>query len=217
MILQEKLVRAFRCLLVIVFIQLAAVAAVRAAEVINNPDPATIYLLQCKFAGTTPAYEAMAQADSSVKAADEFHKAELAKQLVASLKARFASLEGVKEITVNFMSNFSEYDAQTGEYDFDISDGTYVPANAFGRELRIALTNGTLAQTWKLGPKEAEEALRKNKGERWARLALRLALLPSSPAVDREPIVLNTKIVGYDVLNRFSNVKLGSAVVENAH
>jgi hypothetical protein len=210
-------VHAFRSLLAMVAIQLAGGAAVHAAEIVNNPDPTTIYLLQCKFSGTAPAYEAMAQADSTVKAADEFHKAELAKQLAASLKARFASLEGVKEITVNFVSHFTEYDSQNGEYDFDISDGTYVPANAFGRDLRIALNNGTIAQTWKLGPKEAEEALRKNKGDRWVRLALRLALQSSSPAVDREPIVLNTKIVGYDVLNRFSNVKLGSAVVETPH
>jgi hypothetical protein len=210
-------VHAFRSLLAMVAIQLAGGAAVHATEIVNNPDPTTIYLLQCKFSGTAPAYEAMAQADSTVKAADEFHKAELAKQLAASLKARFASLEGVKEITVNFVSHFTEYDSQNGEYDFDISDGTYVPANAFGRDLRITLNNGTIAQTWKLGPKEAEEALRKNKGDRWVRLALRLALQSSSPAVDREPIVLNTKIVGYDVLNRFSNVKLGSAVVETPH
>jgi hypothetical protein len=210
-------VRAIRSLLAIVIIQLAGVAAGHAAEIINNPDAATIYLLQCKFSGTAPAYEAMAEADSGVKAADEFHKTELAKQLAASLKARFASLEGVKEIAVSFVNHFTEYDAQNGEYDFDISDGTYVPASAFGRELHIALTNGTLAQIWKLGPKEAEEALRKNKGDRWVRLALRLALQPSPPAIDREPVTLNTKIVGYDVLNRFSNLKLGSATVENAH
>jgi hypothetical protein len=217
MITQEKPVRSFRFLLAALLVQLINIVTAHAAEVINSPDPVTIYLLQCKFSGTAPAYEAMAEADSGVKAADEFHKADLAKQLAASLKARFTSLEGVKEITVNFVNHFTEYDAQNGEYDFDISDGTYIPANAFGRELRIALSNGTLAQTWKLGPKEAEEALRKNKGDRWVRLALRLALQSSPPAVGREPTVLNTKIVGYDVLNRFSNLKLGSAVVENAH
>jgi hypothetical protein len=127
-----------------------------------------------------------------------------------------ASLQGVEKIIVNLGSHFSEYDAQYNEYDFDINDGSYIAYSAFGRQVRIALTNGTKAQTWKLGPKEAEEALRKNKGDRLATLVLTLMLLESPPAVDGEPVVLNARVIGYDVLTGYSHVKLGSVVVDNA-
>jgi hypothetical protein len=210
-------VRPLRSLLALMLIQLSTATASLAAESINNPDSSTIYLLQCKFSRTAPAFEAMAQTDGNVKAADEFHKADLIKRVSASLRDKFTGLEGVNEVTVSLANHFSEYDAQNNEYDFDIGDSTYVPVHAFGHELRIDLTNGTNAQAWKLAPKEAEEVLRKNKGARFVRLVLRLALQPSPPATEGEPIVLNAKIVSYDVLNSLNNVKLGNAVVENAH
>jgi hypothetical protein len=208
-------VRLLRLLFAISAAYLIGTVASPAADLINNPDPSTIYLLQCKFSGTAPAFEAMAQKENSVKAADEFHRVDLIKQIATNLKTTFASLENAREITVSLGNRLSEYDAQSGEYDLDISDSTYVPVHAFGRDLRIDLTNGTNAQVWKLSPKEAEEALRKNKGDRFVRLVLRLALQPSPPAPEGEPMVLNAKIVSYDVLTGFTNIKLGNAVVDN--
>jgi hypothetical protein len=187
-----------------------------AADMLINPDASTIFLLQCEFAKTVPPYEAITHWGGAVQSSDEFHKPEAIKQADASLHAKAASLQGVLKITVNLGSHFSEYDSQYGEYDFDISDGSYVGYSAFGRQVRIALTNGTRAQTWKLGPKEAEDALRKNKGDRLATLALTLMLLESPPAVDGEPMVLNARVIGYDVLTGYSHVKLGSVVVDNA-
>ena len=134
---------------------------------------------------------------------------------IARLKARNASLDGVKTIVVNLMTTFSEYDARYQEYDFDINDGTYISySNGLGGDLRIALTNGTKAQIWKLNPTEAEQILHKNNGFRNVTLALTLLLLPSSSAVGGEPIVLKAKIVRYDVLGENSNVKLGDVAVE---
>ena len=209
--------RAFGLLLAGALAVLVSATASHAAEAINNPDSSTVFLLQYKYSHTPVPYEAMAQRDSAVRSADEFHKPEAVKQAVARLEARAASLEGVKRIIVNLASTFSEYDTQYHEYDVNLSDGTYIPYNnASGRELRIALTNGTKAQTWPLNPQEAEDVLRKNNGSRDATLVLTLLLLPSPPAVDGEPVVLNAKIVGYDVLAQFGNAKLGSVVVERA-
>ena len=203
-------------LLATILIWLGGSAASRAADVISNPDAATIYLLQCKLSGTAPAFEAMEQADSTVKAADEFHRADAIKRLDASLRARYASLDGVKKIVVNLANHFSEYDGQYGEYSFDINDGSYIPFNAFGRQINIALTNGTKAQTWKLAAKDAEDVLRKNKGNRIGTLVLTLAPLQSPPAMEGQPMLLNTQIVGYDILSGVGSTKLGSVTVEAA-
>lgn len=185
-----------------------------ASDIANNPDFTTVFLLQDRYAHASPPYNAMAQWDRSVRTANEFRKSDAIKQAVAGLKARMASLQGVKEIVVNLMSNFADYDAQYHEYDFDINDGSYIPyTNGLGGEVRIALTNGTDAQAWQLSPEAAEAALRKNDGERGATLVLTLQLLPSSPAADGETPVLNAKIVKYDVLSDFHDAKLGSVVV----
>lgn len=206
--------RALRYLLAIMLIEFSGVGAPYAAELINNPDPTTVYLLQCKLSGTDPAFEVMEQADSTVRAADEFHRAEAIKRLDASLRARFASLDGVQKIVINLANHFSEYDAQYGEYSFDINDGSYIPFNAFGRQISIALTNGTNAQTWKLTAKDAEDVLRKNKSTRFATLVLTLAPLKSPAPVDGQPILLNAKIVSYDVLSGVGSIKLGTVTVE---
>lgn len=208
--------RAASVAIVFALVAVIHVTAAIAAPPANNPDGATVYLLQCEYSRVAPPYEAMAQWDNAVRSADEFHKPEAITQAEANLKARAASLEGVKTIVVNLQSQFSEYDSQYGEYDFDINDGTYISYTAFGREVRIALTNGTMAQVWKLNSKDAENVLRRNKGQRYATLVLTLALLDSPPAVSGEPTMLNAKVVGYDVLAAPGNVKLGSVVVENS-
>ena len=207
--------RVFGSLLTVAVAVLMVAGTSQAAETISNPDLSTLYLLQSKFAHTAPPYEAMAQWDSAVRSADEFQKPVIAGRTVTALKARNASLDGVKTIVVNLMTTFSEYDARYQEYDFDINDGTYISySNGLGGDLRIALTNGTKAQIWKLNPTEAEQILHKNNGFRNVTLALTLLLLPSSSAVGGEPIVLKAKIVRYDVLGENSNVKLGDVAVE---
>ncbi len=185
-----------------------------ADPVLGNPDPSTVLLLQYKFSRTEPPYAALALLDNAVRSADEFHKAEAIRQADAALRARAAGLAGVEKITVNLVTRFSDYDAQYGEYDFDLNDGTYISYTAFDRQVQIALTNGTSAQSWKLDAKEAEEALRKNKGNRSATLALLLSLSESLPPVNGAPPVLNAKIVSYDIFTQFGNVRLGHIVVD---
>jgi hypothetical protein len=207
--------RVFGSLLAVAVAVLMVAGTSQAAETIRNPDLSTLYLLQRKFAHTAPPYEAMAQWDNAVKSADEFQKPVIAGRIVTALKARNASLDSVKRIVVNLMSTFSEYDTQYQEYNLDISDGTYISYyDGLGGEVRIALTNGTKAQVWKLNPSEAERVLNKNGRGRNTALVLTLFLLPSPPAVDGEPIVLNAKIIGYDVLADHSSARLGSVVVE---
>jgi hypothetical protein len=207
-------VRLLRSLLATMLVGLAGITTSFAADIINNPDATTVYLIQCKFSGTPPAYDAIEQADNAVRAADEFHRPDVIKRLDASLRARFASLDGLKKIVVNLSNHFSEYDAQYGEYSFDINDGSFISFNAFGRQIGIALTNGTQAQTWKLTAKDAEDVLRKNKSNRIVTLVLTLAPLESPVALGGEPILLNTKIISYDVLSGIGSAKLGSVAVE---
>lgn len=60
--------------------------------------------------------------------------------------------------------------------------------------------------------------LRKNMGQRDVTLSLVLELIESTPAVDGESLVLNAKIVGYDILSGGygDKIKLGYVVVESA-
>ncbi len=209
--------RAFRSLISFVAAVVISAGASQAAETISNPDLSTLYLLQSRFAHVAPPYEAMAQWDNAVRSADEFQKPVITERIVTALKARNANLDGVKKIVVNLECTFSEYDTQYREYDLNIGDGTYIIYNSgFGGEVRIALTNGTKAQIWKLDPDDAERVLRKNGGGKNVMLVLTLLLLPSPPAVGGEPVVLNAKIVSYDILADNSNVKLGSVAVERA-
>lgn len=207
--------RLFRAVLAfVVFIGLNMVSA-RAAESISNPDPSAVLYLYYKYAHTDPPYEALAQWELGNKPIDEFHKQEALAQAEARLKAMAASVGGVKQVTVNLMDNFSDYDPQFQEYDFGLNDGSYIPFNnVYGRNLRIALTNGTKAQTWKLGPKEAEEILHKNKGQRYVTLVLTLLLQESIPAGEGEPLTLNAKILSYDIMTGYGNTRLGKVVVE---
>ncbi|MDR3527658.1 MAG: hypothetical protein P4L57_10280 [Rhizomicrobium sp.] len=189
----------------------------RAADIIVDPDVSTVFLLQSKFSHTVPHYDTIAEWDPAVRVADEFQKPVAIKQVVAKLRARAASLEGVKQVVVNLRSAFSEFDDQYQEYEFDFDDGTYIPFDSgYGNQVRIALTNGTKARTWKLNPKDAELVLRRNRGLRNVRLVLTLLPLPSPKAVGNDAPVLNAKIIGYDVVSGSSNVKLGSVAVERA-
>ena len=185
-----------------------------ADEALFNPDAPTILLLQYKLAATTPPFEAMAKWDAQKNAVDEFHRPALESQTNAELKSKFAGINGVQRISLSLVSNLGEYDAQYGEYDFDINDGSVIQFHAFGRRVNVALTNGTLAQSWKLTASDAEAVLHKNKEQRGVYLALNLELLPSPPGTEDEPLVLNARIVSYDVLSWVGHAKLGSVVVE---
>lgn len=189
-----------------------------AAETVNNPDPSAVLLLQYKYAGVAPPYELLAQSDSTVTSADEFHKQGAIKQAEAGLREKAASLDAVKTLVVNTESSFSEYDAQNQEYDLDINDGTFLSYNnVFGKNVQIQFANGTAAQLWKISSKDAEDVLRRNHGSRNVTLVLTLSLLASTPSVDNEAAVLNAKIVHYDILSSIENAKLGHVVVEGSH
>ena len=187
----------------------------RAAEVMNNPDPTSVTLLQYKYSKVAPPYATLAACEESVKSADEFHKDAALKLAQARLAGRFAEMQDTVKLIINLSSSFSEYDSDHGEYDLDINDGTVISAyNACSKEVRIALTNGTNAQTWKLDPAEAQRVLEKNRNIRNVIAILKLTLLPSSQAVDGEPAVLNAKVVGYDVLSLMGDRKLGAVAVQ---
>jgi hypothetical protein len=176
---------------------------------LDNPDAEAVYLLQREYSNTPPDLNALAQTDPNVQNADEFHKTEIADQVASELKQREAVIQGIKIITVNLDSQFDPYDSDYQEYDFDISDGTYISYTAFNQQVQIDLTNGTDAQTWSLKPDLAQKVLNKTQGTRSVTLALTLELEASPPGVDGQPLVLNAKILSYDVLTQFDNFRLG--------
>ena len=182
---------------------------------LDNPDAETIYFLQQEYSNTIPDLNALAQTDPNVQNADEFHKTEVANQVASELKQREAVTHGVKIITVNLDSQFDPYDSDYQEYDFDISDGTYISYTAFNQQVQVDLTNGTEAQTWSLKPDLAEKVLNKTQGTRSVTLALTLEMEASPPSVDGQPLVLNAKILSYDVLTQFDNFRLGHVNVSS--
>jgi len=186
-----------------------------AAETVNDPDFITAFLLQQKYSHTTPSYEDVAQWDGAIARMDEFKRPDAIRDAAARLRAKAANLSGVKIAVVNLWNNFTEYDTQYGEYDFDINDGTYVSfSDLHGHEARIALTNGTKAAIWKLNTGDAAAVLRRNDGNRQVTLVLTLLLLPSPPAAPGEPFTLNAKVMRYDVLGGYNHARLGTVTVE---
>lgn len=186
----------------------------RAQGVLVNPEPTTLYFLQQRLAHTLPPLDALTQFDPDVQHADEFHKKDAVDKARNRLVAKQESVNGVTELVINLQSNFGEYDDQYKEYDFDLSDGTNIPFQwPFSREVRLALTNGTKAQTWSLSPDEAAAVLAKTKGRRYATLVLKMKVLDSPPAVDGEPMIINCKIEEYEILDNFTSRHLGKVVV----
>jgi hypothetical protein len=190
-------------------------AAAYADALLINPDDVTIFLLQQKFSNSNPDLVALSQGDPAVKAADEFHQQAAIDQDVAQLKADEATLQGVTTIVLNLDSSFSPYDSDYNEYDFDISDATYISYSLWGQQFQIDLTNGTDAQSWSLKPDEAEKVLDRNNGSRNVTLVLTLKLLDSPAPVAGQPAVLNAQIVSYDVLAETGSMRLGHVVVSS--
>jgi hypothetical protein len=120
----------------------------------------------------------------------------------------------VQTVVVNMNSTLSEYDNDHHEYDLDINDGSFISYYIFGRTVQLALTNGTAAQVWSLADNEAESVLKRNHGGRYVTLVLNLSLMESPPAVDGQPMILNARITGYDILAGFGSMRLGHVDVK---
>lgn len=188
-----------------------------AGVLMENPNAEEVYFLQQEYAHTAPDLSALAQTYTNVKIADEFHKPSLVNQVVAQLRQQEASVQGVTMITVDLNAEFSPYDAEYGEYDFDINDGTYIPYQAFDGLIQIDLLNGTDAQSWSLKPDLAQAVLDKSGGTRQVTLALKLQLENSPPGVEGQPLVLNARILSYDVLAQTSGMRLGHVDVNSGN
>lgn len=186
-----------------------------------NPNGDEIYFLQQEYSQTTPVLNSLAQADDSVINADEFQKQHALNQVVGQLKQQEASVKGVTTITVDLNTTFTPYDSDYGEYDFNISDGTYIPYTAFQetyqpKAVQIDLINGTDAQSWSLKPDLAQSVLDKTGGTREVILALKLQLESSPPGVQGQPLVLNAKVLSYDVLTQTGGIRIGHVDVQDS-
>lgn len=117
-----------------------------ATRLLVNPEGPDLYFVQQRLAHTQPPFDTLAELDSDVKAAYEFHRKDAFSKALDRLRAKDKGVEDVQEVVVNLNAMFSEYDSKYKEYDFDINDGSYISYNnVFGRELRLALTNGSVA------------------------------------------------------------------------
>lgn len=201
--------------LAILLCLVASPVAATQQSVLAQPSALDLHLLAYHIAGAEPPLSALAALDPKVRAADEFKRASVAEEVERQLQSRVQSLEGVKRLKVNLSANLGEFDAKYNEYDFvGLGDGTYIPSQSpFGREVRLALTNGSEAQAWKLEPKEAEAVLQRNRGSRYVTLVMTLEILTAQAPIDGQPLVIDTKVVEYDVLGSDESVRLGKVAL----
>ncbi len=108
---------------------------------------------------------------------------------------------------------FGEYDTKYREFDFNLGNGTRIQYTAYGREISLVLTNGGRAQNWTLEPSEAEDVLRRTSGDRHVVLLLKLEVTGTAPAVGAGALLINTRIVEYEIRGH-GNVRLGNVVVK---
>jgi hypothetical protein len=186
---------------------------VLADELVPNPDGITLYFLHTTLAHEEPFYEKLASLDREVQAADEFHRDAITQKATERMKAKVKSVADTKFLLVNLNSKFGEYDSQYKEYDFDVDDGAWIPFEAFGRAIHVNLANAGKARIWSLDPDAAAFALKKVKGNRNVVLKLKLEVIDSPAAVDNEPIVINAKIVEYDIVGGSDNARLGKVII----
>jgi hypothetical protein len=147
-------------------------------------------------------------------ASKEFNRDDAHAKIEAQLKAKLEAVKGVKFLQVNLGSSFGQYDEKYKEYDFDLGTGTTIPFTAFNRNVDLVLTNGGLAESWKLDPSEAAEVLRKNGGSRGVQLLLHLQVLDAPPSTSDSQLRINVRILDYDIHN-YRGDRLGRVVVTN--
>lgn len=187
-------------------------AAAEAARTLAQPADLDLYFLAYQAAGVDPPFGALAGRDPKVERADEFTRQKTADDVERQLRARAESVRDVRFLQVNINATIGEYDSRYGEFTFaGLGDGTYIPSGrVFGSDVRIALVNGGQVQSWPLDAAAAEAALRRNRGERWVTLALRLEIAGAERPVDGVPLVLQAKIIGCDIMAGDGTTRLGS-------
>jgi uncharacterized caspase-like protein len=189
-------------------------AVAKQGKNLSNPSDTDLYLLAYDLSHIEAPFDELSERDQSVLRANEFDKPKKAARAEEELRARAKSLQGTAMLSVSMHNNFGEYDPKYEEYDFtSLSENVHLSFNAFGRQIKLYMTNGDKAQSWKLTPEEAAQVLRLTKGQRYVRLALKLQILDADPPVGQEPLVIRTRIVEYDIFTQNGNTRLGKVVV----
>ncbi len=176
-----------------------------------SPDAEDVVFLYYGLSGEDPSLSEIADLSTASK---EFGRAEAHAKIEAQLKAKLDAVKGVKFLQVNLNNSFGQYDEKYKEYDFDLGTGTSIPFTAYGRNVELVLTNGGLAQSWKLDPPDAAEVLRKNGGGRGVRLVLHLRVLDAPPSAGDSRLRIDVRILDYDILS-YRGDRLGRVVVTN--
>lgn len=189
-------------------------AAAVDGRLLAEPTGVDLFFLQYSISGAQPPFSDLAKMDATVRSANEFNRDSTLAKVETELRARAEAVRGTKLLQVNLNDSFGQYDNKYKEYDFQMGSGTVIPFySVFGREVQLALTNGGLAQAWRLEPSEAEDVLRRTSGDRNVMLVLKLQVLDAPPAVNDSPMRINTRVLEYEIRSRFKNVNLGRVVV----
>jgi hypothetical protein len=186
-----------------------------AGKLLTDPDGIDLFFLQYSISGAAPSFSDLAGLDSTVQSANEFNRDDARAKVEAQLRARAEAVRGTRLLQVSLNDSFGQYDPKYKEYDFQMGSGTVVPFNSlFRREVDLALTNGGLAQSWKLEPSEAEDVLRRTGGDRHVLLVLKLQVLDAPPPVSGAPLRINTRVLEYEIRSTLKNIHLGQVIVE---
>ena len=184
---------------------------------VMSPTGEDLTFLAYILADTEAPFAAWVAADRSVASQNEFKRAAAAKALETKMRARSDELKNVRLIHIDLRSRFGEYNDRYSEFDFNISDGTYIdfqtPLRRFG--VRMHLVNGGLAETWSLPPAEAEKVVNLVGGDRNVVLGMTLQLVAATvPAEDYEPLSIDARVIEYDIVSDHKNLRLGHVVVK---
>lgn len=189
-------------------------APLEEGKLLVDPAGVDVFFLQYAISGASPDFTELANLDPAVQAANEFSRNATRARVEGELRARAGSVQGTTLLQVNLNDSFGEFDSKYREYDFKMGNGSVIPYFAvFGREVDLALTNGGLAQSWRLEPSEAEDILRRTGGDRNVLLVLRLQILNAPPAMNGAPMRINTRILEYGIRSSLKDIPLGKVVV----
>lgn len=164
-----------------------------------SPSAQEMYYIQNFVAGTEPAYRELAKRDPEYNRANEFDRETVLNRLEANLRKGAEHLKSVRLLRVNVADSFGEYDPRYQEYDFTISNGSSFSFNAYGKGVELVVTNGSMAQGWKLNPSQAEDVLRRNDGSRRVTLVLHLSIDDATPALGNSAAKLNAHILDCEI------------------
>ena len=164
-----------------------------------SPSAQEMYYIQNFVAGTEPAYRELAKRDPEYNRANEFDREAVLNRLETNLRKGAEHLKSVRLLRVNVADSFGEYDPRYQEYDFTISNGSSFSFNAYGKSVELVVTNGSMAQGWRLTPAQAEDVLRRNEGSRKVTLILHLAIDDAAPGLGNSAAKMNAHILDYEI------------------